>query len=146
LRSFGSNVARKPWIAKLHHFAAYLDNPAKALCLHDRKQLLEQQQGGLYEELKLIQIRGPGLLFDREQRLRPGGVEHSDIDRPQRGIYGLDQLRDVILPPHVGRKRFRCSTSLSNILTDTLRSIATLKIVDGNLYSRCCQFCRDGCA
>ena len=51
-----------------------------AAALHAGDDLAQDQQGGFHEEIQLVEVSLPGLLFDGQEGLRTGGVHDRDID------------------------------------------------------------------
>ena len=65
------------------------------------------KQRRLHKKFQLVQVSFPRLLFDGQEGLRAGGIDHRDIDVLISLIDCLDHFRDIRFLAHIGIKGSR---------------------------------------
>ena len=86
----------------LEYFASDLYDSSEAAAFHAGDDLLQNKQRRLHKKLQLVEVSFPGLLFDGQEGLRTGGIDHGDIDLLISLIDCLDHLRDIRFQAHIG--------------------------------------------
>jgi hypothetical protein len=133
-------------IAELKDLAADVDDATEATGLHGGDDGLKQQERGFDEELQLIEMGLPGLLFDGELGLGAGCVEDKDVDRAEQGFDLPDHVSDGGLITDVCTEGKGMAASCLNLGADAMGRGLIREVIDGDLCSGGCEFQRDGCA
>jgi hypothetical protein len=127
-------------LPSLEDFASDLYDPSVASALHAGDDPLQDQQRRLHKKFQLVQVSFPGLLFDGQEGLRTGGIDHRDIDVLIGLIDCADHALDIRFQAHIGIEGSGFPALLLDLFAQLLGAVSLGEVIDRNLCASCGQF------
>ena len=97
--------------------------------LHALYHRFGQEHRTLDEKLQLIETGAPGDLFEGQHGLRSGGVDHENVDRPERPRDVAHQAIDLRLIADIGAERLRDAGGGADALGDSVGPVGVGEII-----------------
>ena len=101
--------------------------------LHAGEDRLQEQQRRFDEELELVQVELPGLVFNGVLRLGAGGVGDEDVDVAEMAGDRGDERGNLLLVANVGGKVVGVAARVADLLADLLGFGRRGEVVHGDV-------------